>query len=77
MPPISWKKVLIAILVIVALSRLNQIINFTASIYQAFYDSFEPLRNSPPLAKYIAALMVLFLLYITIFKLLQNRKGRR
>jgi len=74
MPPISLKKVIVAILIIILLSRLDRIIALIVRIYEAFYDSFEPLRNCPPEGKYIAALVFLALVYITIFKLLQNRR---
>jgi hypothetical protein len=74
MPPISIKRVVIATIIIVLLAKLDRVIAFFNSIYEAFYNAFEPLRNSPPLGKYIAALMFLLLLYITIFKLLQRRK---
>ena len=74
MSPISIKKVLTAIFVIILLSRLDLVLGLIAGIFKAFYDAFEPLRNSPPLAKYTAALMVLALLYITMFKLLQKRR---
>jgi len=74
MPPISMKKVFIAIIIIVLLAKLDRIIVLFNCIYAAFYNAFEPLRNSPPLAKYIAALAFLLLLYVTMFKLLQRRK---
>ena len=74
MPPISLKKVIVAILIIILLSRLDRIIALMVRIYEAFYDSFEPLRNCPPGWKYVVALTFLALIYVTIFKLLQNRK---
>lgn len=75
MPPISLKRVLLAILIIVLLSKLNRIIAFGHSVYQAIYDSFEPLRNNSCVeGRYVATLLLLALIYITIFKLLQNRK---
>jgi len=74
MPPISMKKVFIAIIIIILLAKLDRVIALFNSIYIVFYNSFEPLRNSPPLAKYIAALAFLLLLYVTIIKLLQRRK---
>jgi len=51
MPPISLKKVAIALLVIIALSRLDKLLALAAVIWQGIYDSFEPLRNSPPVAR--------------------------
>ena len=74
MPPISMKRVVIAIIIIVLLAKLDRVIALFNSIYETFYNAFEPLRNSPPLGKYIVALLFLLLLYITIFKLLLRRK---
>jgi hypothetical protein len=74
MPPISMKRVVIAIIIIVLLANLDRVIALFNSIYEAFYNAFEPLRNSPPFGKYIVALLFLLLLYVTIFKLLQRRK---
>ena len=74
MPPISFKKILIAILAIVILSQFDHILAFARSVYQQIYIAFEPLRNCGPGAKYIVTLLFLALIYITVFKLLQNRK---
>lgn len=74
MPQISLKKLLLLLFIIILLSKLKLIIALFANIFTGFYDSFEPLRDSPPLGKYIAALLLLALLYITIFKLLLNRR---
>jgi len=74
MPPISMKKVLIAILIIVLLSRLDRIFALFSGFYQAIYDSFEPLRNSSIESRYIAALAFLALIWVTVYLLLQNRK---
>jgi len=70
MPPISLKKVAIALLVIIALSRLDKLLALAAVIWQGIYDSFEPLRNSPPVARQSIVVLVLALVYITIFKLI-------
>lgn len=74
MPPISMKKVLIAILTIVLLSRLDRVFAFISRIYQIIYDSLEPARNFSSGEKYCLLLAIFALLYITIFKLLYKRK---
>ena len=74
MPSISIKKVLIVILVVIILSKLDKVFAFFSRIYQFFYDSFEPLRNSPPLARYTAVLAFLALVWVTVYYLLLNRR---
>jgi len=74
MPPISLKKIAVVVLVIVALSRLDKVIALAFSTWQAVCDSFEPLRNSPPVARQIIVVLLLALVYITIFKLLIRKR---
>ena len=78
MPPISMKKVIIFILLIVMLSKLDRIIVLSHGIYEYIYDSFEPLRGGPMTGRYVGVLMLLALAYVTIVKLLlewlRNRK---
>jgi hypothetical protein len=74
MPPISMKKVLIVILIVIGLSRLDRVIAFASKIYQFFYDSFEPLQTCPRNARLTLVLLALALLYITVFKLLYRKR---
>jgi len=74
MPPISLKKIAVVIIVIVALSRLDKVLALAFSTWQAVCDSFEPLRNSPPVARQTIVVLLFALLYITIFKLLIKRR---
>ena len=81
MPPISMKKVLIAILIailiVIGLSRLDRVIAFASKIYQFFYDSFQPLQACPPNARLTLVLLALALLYISFYKLLYERMKKR
>ena len=72
MPPISMKKVLIAILIIILLSRLDRVIAFAKRAYVTVYESFEPLRNCSAEARYIVLIAFLALIYISVFRLLQK-----
>ncbi len=70
MPPISIKKVLFWIGLIIVLVNWDQIKAFLLSVFEVFYDAFEPLRNSPPMARYIAALAVLSFCFTVIWKII-------
>ena len=72
MPQISLKKILIFLVIIIALSHLDKIIAAFKDVYWAFYDCFEPLRDSPPLGKYVVAIAALVLLCMTIVTLLRK-----
>lgn len=74
MPPISMKRILIAILMVVALSQIDTVMLFLAQIYHFFDDSLEPIREFSPQEQYVVTLLLGALLYITIFKLRYNRK---
>ncbi len=72
MQQISIKKILILLVIIIALSHLRKIAMVSEGVYRTFYDCFEPLRNSPPLGKYIVALVFLVILYMTIVTLIKK-----
>jgi hypothetical protein len=74
MPPINWKRVIIVILAIIALSRIDRLIHLARVIVRAFWDAMEPLRDSPVEGQYVVGLAFLALIYVTLFKLLQGRK---
>ncbi len=71
---ISFKKILIAFLIILLLSKIRFIAAAVHEIFISFYDAFEPLRDSPPLARYTAAVAFLALVWITVYYLLLNRR---
>jgi len=77
MPPISFKKLIIAILIVIALSRIDRIVAFASEIYQFFYDSFEGLRTSPARGRLAVATLILALLYISIYRLLYEKIRKR
>jgi len=76
MPPISFKKIALVLLAVIALSRLDQILAVLAGIYEFFCDSLAPFHDSPPGGRFVVALAILALLYLTIFRLLHDR-GRK
>jgi hypothetical protein len=74
MRPISSKKILIGLLVLIALSRWDKVSAFASSVYEFFYDALAPVRHGSADGRFLVALALLALLFITIFKLLYNRK---
>ena len=73
MPPISMKKIFIAILIIFALSRLDRIIHLAHQIYTFFCDWLAPLNDTPPPGRVALAALLLALLYISVYKLLYEK----
>ena len=84
MPPISLRKIVFWIMVIIMLSQLDHIIAFILSIcrilnlfisgvFWIFYNSFEPLRKCSDGAKYVVALLFLALVWATIFKIFSRK----
>jgi hypothetical protein len=71
MPPISLKKVLIALLIIVLLSRLGYILNYLQHISQL---ALEPLGNLSTEGRYVVVLLLLGLAYIAIIRRRNRRK---
>ena len=74
MSSISMKKVLIAVVLILALSRLDHILVLMMRVWYIFYDSFEPLRHSPVEVRFMAALSFLVILWVTAYMLLRKRR---
>jgi len=77
MQPISFKKLVIAILIVIAMSKIDRISAFASAVYQFFYDSFEGLRTSPARGRLAVATLILALLYISIYKLLYEKIRKR
>ena len=77
MPPISMKKVFIAILIIFALSRLDRIAKLIHQVYGFFCDWLSPLQSTPPPGRVALAALLLALFYITIFKLVYERMRKK
>ena len=76
MPPISFKKIALVLLAVIALSRLDKISATLSAIYEFFCDSLAPFHNSPAEGRFVVALAILALVYVTLFKLLHDR-GRK
>jgi len=74
MPPLSRKKILFWIVVVYCFLHRAQIRRCIAAICWGMYDSLAPIRESPVEHRYVATLLVLGLLYFTIYQLLKNRK---
>ena len=74
MDRISVKKIGIAFLIILVLSRSGKIIAYLSNLEWDTCFTLQPLRDSPPLARYVATLLVLMLVYVTIVKILMKRK---
>jgi len=73
MPPISMKKIFIAILIIVLLSRLDRVLAFLSRIYEFFHESLDAAGNFSKGEKYVLCLLLLALLYISIYKLMYEK----
>jgi hypothetical protein len=74
MPPISMKKVLIAILIVIGLSRIDVLVGFIYRIYEGIYDSLAPvMRNFSTGQRYILVLLLGSLCYISLYKLLYEK----
>lgn len=76
MPPISFKKIGLVLLAIIALSRLDKILAAGSGIYEFFRDSLSPFQDSPREGRFLVALAILVLVYVTVFRLLHDR-GRK
>lgn len=77
MPRISMKKIALAFVVLFLLSRSAKIAAYLSDLEWDSWFTLEPLRNSPPLARYTATLAVLALFYVTIVMILIKRKERK
>ena len=69
MPVISMRKILIAIFIIVLLSRLDLVVATIGGLCRAIYDSFEPLRNCSKDVRYVLTLAFLSLCFLVFWKL--------
>lgn len=76
MPSISFKKIALVLLTIIALSRLDKICAAGAGIYQFFVEAFQPWHDLPAHWRFVIAGALLALLYVTLFRFLCDR-GKR
>ena len=71
---LSMRNILIAVVIIITLSQLHRIAIVVCRLYELLWNSFEPLRNSPPLAHYTAVLAFGVLVWVTVYNLLIKRR---
>jgi len=71
---ISPRKILLAAAIIFLLSRTRKLIEFLSALNASDILTLQPLRDSPPQARYFVTLMVLALAYVTVYFLLLRRK---
>ena len=76
MPPISLKKIAIVLLLVIALSRLDKILAAGAIVYEFFCDALTPFFEGPRGGRFVVAVAILALLYVTAFRLLQDRNRK-
>lgn len=76
MPPISLKKIAVVLLLVIALSRRDRILAAGAIVYEFFCDALAPFFEGPRGGRFVVAVAILALLYVTAFRLLQDRNRR-
>lgn len=74
MPPISFKKILAVIMVIVFLSQLHHVIRAFSIISEVAYKSLAPYRYCPDEIKYVVNVIVFVLVFMFLWKIwISNR----
>jgi len=74
MNQISFKKLTVAAIVVFALSRTRQIVEFFKELDFGGILTLEPLRNSPEGGRFLVTVALLFLVFVTVMSFLRNRK---
>ena len=74
MPPISFQKIAIGVLIVLVLSQLDKVLAAVSSVYAWAYDSFAPFRRMSVNQRYALLLLLFVLFYVTAFQLRQMRK---
>ena len=74
MQTISFKKIIIAILIVVLLSRLDRVLTLISHIYETIDESFDPLRNCSEGARYLVTLALLSLAFVIFWQLYLRKK---
>jgi hypothetical protein len=79
MNQISFRKILVAIIIIFIMAYSGRIMKFFSNLEMGdeLSSSMQPLKDSPPEAKFVLMMLVFALVYISIFKLLQNRSSQK
>jgi hypothetical protein len=74
MNQISFKKIAVAALVVFALSRTRQILQFFEELELGGILTLEPLRNSPAGARFLATVALGALAVVLFYNLLSRRR---
>lgn len=77
MRPISSKKILIILLALITMSRWDKVSSVASNVCRFLSDSLQPFHDMPVEGRFVVALLICALLYITIFKLFHDRNERR
>jgi len=70
MRPLSSKKLLLLIVMVVAIWRWDKIFAVVVAICEYFRTALAPFHDMPPRGKFVVALLIIALVFITVFKLL-------
>lgn len=76
MTQISSKKILITLTIIFLLSRTGKIREFISALHFGEILTLEPLRESPPQARFFVTIMFCALVFVTVFCLLNKRRRK-
>jgi len=74
MNQISLKKIAVAAMVIFALSRSRQILQFFEELELGGILTLEPLRNSPAGARFLVTVALCAFVFVVLYSLLSKRK---
>ena len=79
MPRIKWNRILAVLLAIVLISRWRTVMELVGQMQlRAFWNDFCATASAiPPLGKYTIILSLMALLYVSLFKLILNRRKDR
>jgi hypothetical protein len=69
MPPISLKKIIAVIMVIVFLSQLHHVIRAFSILAEVFYKALAPYRHCPDEIKYVVNVAVFVLVFVVLWKM--------
>ena len=72
----SGRKILIALGIIFILSHSGKIIEFFSELNFGGILTFEPLRESPPQARFFVTIMFCALVFVTVFCVLNKRRRK-
>jgi hypothetical protein len=70
----SFKKILIALAILLVLSRTGKILEFFSDFDGDGILTLQPLRESPEDARFLITIALCALIFVTIFCLLNQRK---